>query len=216
MVGYSYWTLDWSSVKSVNAPILCKLLLSKSSWCLQHKLYWNILYLPTLHAKFFTEHTPFPCLLLDNPSFSTLLMSGLTASNLSVMSLSSIWLFGCEHGINVLTMKLNLVTGMTVCCIVICWGIFDCSSGWFLLGQAGYSVYKYVPYGPVEEVLPYLSRRATENKGILVKVKKEKRLLRTEVRRRLFGLQWFYKPPRPNVLLYTAPTAVWPEVKATK
>lgn len=169
-------------------------------------------------CRFFILHNPFPraWLHLDNPSFSTLLMSVLTAHNLSVMSPSSIWLAGCEHGINALKMKLNLMTGITICCIVICWGIFDCSSGLFLLGQAGYSVYKYVPYGPVEEVLPYLSRRATENKGILAKVKKEKRLLRTEVKRRLFGLQWFYKPPRPNVLLYTAPTAVWPAVKATK
>lgn len=57
----------------------------------------------------------------------------------------------------------------------------------FTLGRAGYGAYKYVPFGAVDEVMPYLIRRAQENSDMLGGVGKEVAMMRTELKRRLFG-----------------------------
>ena len=64
----------------------------------------------------------------------------------------------------------------------------------FVLGQSGYSVYKYAPYGPIAEVLPYLGRRAIENHGFMSKLDRERGLLAKEILKRIGTLRLFYKP----------------------
>jgi proline dehydrogenase len=45
----------------------------------------------------------------------------------------------------------------------------------FALANSGYQTYKYLPYGPIEALQPYLFRRAQENRAIFEKADKERR-----------------------------------------
>jgi proline dehydrogenase len=54
----------------------------------------------------------------------------------------------------------------------------------FNLAGAGYQVSKYLPYGPLEDVIPYLLRRAQENTSVSNQTGKELRLIISEVKRR--------------------------------
>ncbi len=52
------------------------------------------------------------------------------------------------------------------------------------LAKAGYNVCKYVPYGPVDFVLPYLIRRAQENTSVAGQTSRELSLIQKELLRR--------------------------------
>ncbi|KAK7273216.1 hypothetical protein RIF29_14265 [Crotalaria pallida] len=55
----------------------------------------------------------------------------------------------------------------------------------FGLSNAGFQVSKYMPFGPVETVMPYLLRRAEENRGMLAASGFDRKLMRQELGRRL-------------------------------
>lgn len=54
----------------------------------------------------------------------------------------------------------------------------------FNLSNSGYRVSKYVPYGPVLAVIPYLTRRAQENSGMAGQMGRELALIESEIKRR--------------------------------
>jgi proline dehydrogenase len=54
----------------------------------------------------------------------------------------------------------------------------------FVLANEGYNVTKYVPYGPVRDVLPYLIRRAQENTSVQGQSGRELQLIEKELERR--------------------------------
>ncbi|SHG32819.1 proline dehydrogenase family protein [Flagellimonas flava] len=58
----------------------------------------------------------------------------------------------------------------------------------FNLSEDGYNIAKYVPYGPVKDVMPYLIRRAEENTSVAGQTTRELALLQKEKERRKLDL----------------------------
>ncbi|OMJ11706.1 Proline dehydrogenase 1, mitochondrial, partial [Smittium culicis] len=54
----------------------------------------------------------------------------------------------------------------------------------YKIAELGFNSYKYVPYGPIEETLPYLTRRAQENSSVLDGSNQEYDILKKELYRR--------------------------------
>ena len=54
----------------------------------------------------------------------------------------------------------------------------------FNLAKAGCSVSKYLPFGPIADVIPYLMRRAEENSSISNYTGRELGLIKKELKRR--------------------------------
>lgn len=87
----------------------------------------------------------------------------------------------CEYLVNLMAEK-NLQPGDKRIFFSQLLGMSDHLS--FNIAAAGYNVSKYIPYGPVREVLPYLIRRAEENTSVAGQTGRELRLITKELHRR--------------------------------
>ncbi|HMT08422.1 MAG TPA: proline dehydrogenase family protein [Pyrinomonadaceae bacterium] len=54
----------------------------------------------------------------------------------------------------------------------------------YVLAKKGYNVSKYVPYGPVNDAVPYLMRRAEENSSAAGHLSRELEMIQAEIKRR--------------------------------
>ncbi|KAI8987873.1 FAD-linked oxidoreductase-like protein [Mycotypha africana] len=72
----------------------------------------------------------------------------------------------------------------------------------YTLGHHGFAVYKYLPYGMIDEVIPYLLRRAQENASVLGAVNVERALIWKELKGRMTG-----DVAEPAVVVSTSPAA---------
>ncbi|KAF8940898.1 FAD-linked oxidoreductase-like protein [Dissophora ornata] len=78
----------------------------------------------------------------------------------------------------------------------------------YTLGQHGYGIYKYVPYGPIHHVIPYLIRRAQENASVLGGVAIERQLLWEELKSRFVA-------QKERAQIQTVPSPIVPTTPTT-
>ena len=78
--------------------------------------------------------------------------------------------------------SLGIAKDHTHICFSQLYGMSDNIS--FNLAHDGYRVAKYLPYGPVEDVIPYLMRRAEENTSVAGQTNRELLLIDRELQRR--------------------------------
>ena len=76
----------------------------------------------------------------------------------------------------------NIATNHPRVCFAHLYGMSDYIS--YNLSDQGYNVVKYLPYGPIKKVVPYLIRRAEENSSIANQTSRELELIRKEIKRR--------------------------------
>merc|ERR1711962_631948 len=55
----------------------------------------------------------------------------------------------------------------------------------YSLAEQGYNPFKCVPFGPIDDIILYLSRRAQENKSVMERTNFERSIIREELKRRL-------------------------------
>ncbi|PJF18836.1 Proline dehydrogenase [Paramicrosporidium saccamoebae] len=77
----------------------------------------------------------------------------------------------------------SLLSRMQICFAQL-YGMSDVNS--ISLAKAGYPVFKYLPYGPVKEVVPYLIRRSQENSSVFQLAKSDANLMWRELKSRFF------------------------------
>lgn len=87
-----------------------------------------------------------------------------------------------NHYLTILMDKYNISPGDPRVYFAQLYGMSDNIS--FNLSNAGYNVSKYLPYGPVNKVIPYLFRRAEENTAMAGQSSREYALIKKELAQR--------------------------------